>query len=212
MFTVDLLKGQGIPTKSRPEGIAVAAVTFGVPVIVAIVMFGLYLSDSIAITVQKQEIVNYEKKTGGLSDAVELQKSYQSERNAIISSLSEVSSSIGRHTQWSPVLVTVVENMPRSMVLTDLEAKQRSAKRKITREDNTKAEVSVPVRTLRISVSGYPDYDCDRAVRDFADRLRLSTVLGPRLEEIRVSKQDFGKLEDKNAVSYDIDCIFKPEL
>ena len=41
MFDIDLLKGQGIPIRSRPEGVAVAIVTVAVPVIIAIVMFGL---------------------------------------------------------------------------------------------------------------------------------------------------------------------------
>lgn len=214
MFTIDLLKGEGIPIKSRPEGIAVGAVTLAVPVIVAILMFGLYLSDIAAISIQRQEIINYETKTTELSDAVELKKSLEIEKEAISSSLSEVSSSIGRHTQWSPVLAIVAENMPDSMVLTNLEVKRRSVKREVPKKDDPRAKVtiSVPARTLRISVSGDPEYNCDRAVRDFGDRLRFSTAIGPKLETIRVEKQGFGKIGDKSVVSYDIDCVFKPGL
>ncbi|MHC4482321.1 MAG: hypothetical protein ACYSW4_02105 [Planctomycetota bacterium] len=214
MFTIDLLKGEGLPIKRRPEGIAVGAVTLAVPVIIAIVMFGLYLSNIIAISVQKKEIANYESKTDELSDAVELKESLEVEQEAIRSSLSEVASSVGRHTQWSPVLATVVENMPSSMVLTHLEVKQRSVKKEVPKKDDphTKVKITVPVRTLRISVSGRPHHDYDIAVRDFGDRLRSSTVLGPKLEDIRVEKHDFGKLRDKNVVSYDIDCVFKPGL
>ena len=43
MFTIDLLKGQGIPIKSRPTGIAISAAAVAVPVIIAIVMLGFYL-------------------------------------------------------------------------------------------------------------------------------------------------------------------------
>jgi len=213
MFTIDLLKGQGIPAKSRPEGIAIAAATLAVPVIIAIVMFGLYLRNKIIISVQKQAIANYETKIGGLSDAVELQKSFENEKNAISGCLSEASASLGRHTQWSPVLATLVKNMPDSVVMTELEVKQSSVKRKVPKKDDPKKmiDISVPVRTLRINVCGSPQSDCDKAVRDFRERLRSSTLLGPKLENIRVS-QRLGTLESREVVSYQIECIFKPGL
>ena len=213
MFTIDLLKGQGVPAKSRPEGIAIAATALAVPIIIAIVMFGLYLRNKIIISIQKQTIVNYETKIDELSDAVELQKSFESEKNAVSSCLSEISTSIGRHTQWSPVLTALVKNMPDSVVLTDLEVKQSSVKRKVPKKDDPKKmiDISVPVRTLRINVCGNPQSDCDKAVRDFRDRLRSSALLGPKLENIRVSQRS-GTLESRDVVSYQIECIFKPGL
>ncbi len=60
MFTIDLLKGQGVPMKSSPVGIAIAAVTVVVPLIVAIVMFGFYLSDKTTTLVKKQEIARFQ--------------------------------------------------------------------------------------------------------------------------------------------------------
>jgi len=213
MFTIDLLKGQGLPAKSRPEGIAIAATTLAVPVIIAIVMFGFYLRNKIIISIQKQEIVNYETKIVELSDAVELQKSFENEKNAVSSCLSEVSTFISRHTQWSPVLTTLVKNMPDSVVLTELNVKQSSVKRKVPKKDDPKKmiDISIPVRTLQMNVCGSPQSNCDKAVRDFRERLRSSAFLGPKLENIRVS-QRFGTLESRDVVFYQIDCIFKPEL
>jgi len=213
MFTIDLLKGQGIPIKSRPKGIVIAVITLAVPIIIAIAILGLYLSNSIAMSIQKQGIINYETKIGGLSDAVELQKSFEKEKAVISSALSEVKSSIGRHTQWTPVLATLVENLPDSLVLTELRVKQNSVKIKVPKKDDPQkmVDISVPVRTLQMSVSGRPGDNCDEAVRDFKDRLRSSALLGPKLEDIRVS-QKFGTLEGRDVISYEIDCIFKPEL
>jgi len=213
MFTIDLLKGEGLPAKSRPEGIAIAATTLAVPVIIAIVMFGLYLRNKIIISIQKQTIVSYETKIDELSDAVELQKSFENEKNAVSNCLSEVSTSISRHTQWSPVLATLVKNMPDSVVLTELGVKRSSVKRKVPKKNDPKKMIviSVPVRTLQINVCGSPQSNCDKAVRDFRDRLRSSAFLGPKLENIRVSQRS-GTLESREVVSYQIDCIFKPEL
>lgn len=213
MFTIDLLKGQCIPPKSRPEGIAVAAVTFAVPIIIAIVMFGFYLSNIINISIQKREVVRYKKKIDQLSDALKMQKSFEKEKNVINSYLTEASSSITRHTQWSPVLMTLVENIPDSVVLTSLEVKQRSVRRKVPKKDDPKTmtNISIPVRTLHISVCGSPQTNCDKAVRDFGGRLRSSALLGPKLEDIKVS-QGFDILQNQDVVSYKIDCVFKPGL
>jgi Tfp pilus assembly protein PilN len=148
-----------------------------------------------------------------LSEAAELQKSFEREKNAINGCLSDVSSAIGKHTQWSDILVTMVKNMPDSMVLTNLEAKERSVKRKVPQKGDPgkMVSISVPVRTLQMSISGSSRYDCDKAVRDFRDRLRFSTLLGPKLEDIRVSQKS-DTLDGRDVISYEIDCIFKPQL
>jgi hypothetical protein len=213
MFTIDLLKGQGIPVKSRPEGIVIAAVTFAVPIIVAITMFGFYLSNIINISIQKQEIIRREAEIDKLSDAVELQKSFEKEKGIMNSCLSEVATSIGSYTQWSPILATLVENMPDSVVLTRLEVKQHSVKRKVPQKNDpqTKIDINVPAKILQIHVCGSPQSNCDKAIRDFRDRLRFSSFLGPKLEDIRVS-QNVDTLDNNNVVSYEIDCIFKPTL
>ncbi len=103
--------------------------------------------------------------------------------------------------------------MPDSVVLTDLEVKLGSVKRKVPKKDDPKImiDISVPVRTLQINVCGSPQSNCDKAVRGFRERLRSSTLLGPKLENIRVS-QRFGTLQEQDVVSYQIDCIFKPGL
>lgn len=213
MFTIDLLKGQGIPVKSRPENAAIVATIFAVPVIIAIVMFGYYLRTRIVISIQKQRIINYGAKINELSDAVNLKRTFEKEKNIIDNSLAEVKFVIGRHVQWSPILVTLVENIPTSVVLTELEVKQSAVKRKIPQKSDPKKmiDIKVPKRTLQISVSGSPSSDCDKAVKDFRNRLRSSALLEPKLEAIRVS-QGVGTLEKREMISYQIDCIFEPAL
>jgi Tfp pilus assembly protein PilN len=213
MFTIDLLKGQGIPIKSGPWGLVIAAMAFVVPIFVAMVMLGFYLVDRIVISEKKQAIVNYERYINKLSDAVKLQESFEKEKNNINSCLSEALSSAGKHTQWSPILATVVENMPDSMVLTRIEVKQRSANKKVPQKDdpNKMIDVGVPASTLQMSVSGRSQANNDKAVKDFKDRLRLSALLAPKLEDIIVSQKS-DTFEGQDVVSYEIDCIFKPEL
>jgi len=213
MFTIDLLKGEGIPVKSGPGGITIAVVALVVPIVIAIVMFGLYLSNIINISVQKQEIVRYEKQIDELSDALEMQKSFEEKKTIYSNSLSEVSSSIGKHIQWSPILAVLQKSMPDSMVLTKLEVKQDFVRKKVPQKKDPKKMnvISIPVRTLRIGVCGSSQSNSDIAIRNFRYRLRSSTLLGPKLKDIKVS-QGFDTFERQDVISYEIDCVFKPEL
>jgi len=208
-----LLKGRGIPTKSRPQRIALVAVTFAVPAVVAIVMLSSYLSTGIAISVKERAIANFEAGIGRLAGATSSQKSLEEKRNVINGCLSEVSTSIGRHAQWSPVLLTLVENMPDLVVLTGLEVTQDFIEKKVPKKDNPEetTKVSIPVRKLQMSVSSNTRYGCDEAVWAFRDRLRSSTALGPRLQDILIARKE-NKLRDRSVVSYEIDCVFKPGL
>jgi Tfp pilus assembly protein PilN len=213
MFTIDLLKGQGIPMKSRPGGIAISAVAVAAPVIIAIVMLGIYLHKKIIISVNKQDIARQEAEIDKLSDLIKQLEGLEKEKAACGECLSEVKSSTGRYAQWSPVLATVVENMPGSVMLTGLEVKQHSIKRKVPKKEDPKktVDIDVPVRTLTMSVCASAQSDGDKAVRDFQARLRSSAFLGPKLENITVS-QEAGTLDKQDVVIYEINCIFKPGL
>ena len=213
MFTIDLLKGEGVPGKGRPEGVVIAVGTFTVPIIVAVTMFGLYLNNSIAMSIQKRDTVKYAKKTDTLSEAVKLRESLEKERTALSNSLLEVASSVNRHTQWSPVLATLVKHIPDSMVLTNLEVEQEIKRKKVPSKDDPKkmTDVWIPARTLQMNICGSSQSYCDMAVKDFKDRLWKSTVLGPRLEKIRVS-QESNVIDGHPVVCYQIDCVFKPGL
>ena len=213
MFKIDLLKGQGLPLKSSPGGIAIVAVTIAVPLYVLIIMFSFYVNDITYMSIREQEIVRCQSGIDKLADAVKLHESLEKEKILYGACLSEVKSSIGKYVQWSPVLVTLVENMPNSVMLTELEVRQDSVRRKVPKPDNPQEmiESSVPVNILRMSISGGPQYDCNKEVRDFQDRLQSSAFLGPKLENIVVSRES-ETLKGRDVASYEIDCVFKPRL
>jgi Tfp pilus assembly protein PilN len=209
MFTIDLLQGQGRPVRTKPQGVAIFVATFTVPALVAILMGGYYVRNQVVISILKQNIAGFNAQTQRLGEDIKLKESGEREKLAVSSCLADVTASIHRHTQWSTVLVALVENLPDSVVLTSIEVKQKWEKRKTAA---AKDDTSVPVRTLKMRVSGNPSYDCDREVKKFRDRLRASEVLGPRLEDIVIASQGQDKLDDLDVVAYDIECVFKPGL
>jgi Tfp pilus assembly protein PilN len=213
MLTIDLLKGRGIPVRSNPDNIATMMVMLEIPVIVTIMMLGYYLHSDVVISIREQKIVNYERKIEKLSEAAALQEAVTNEKETIDSCLSEVAATINKHTQWTPVLIEIVENIPDSILLTGIDIKQGSVKKKVPSRDGNggDVEVVVPVGILRINVREKSGFNHEQSIRDFEDSLRSSAVLGPQLDNINVS-QGVDTLKGQDVVSYQIDCAFKPRL
>jgi len=211
MFTIDLLNGQAIPLKSKPGSLAIIVISVAMPVAVAAGMLSFYQRNKIVMSVKKQEIAECQVEIDKLSDAVELQNALEKKKTAYSVCLSEVKSSLNRHTQWSPVLTTLMENIPDSVVLNTLAVEHDTVKKKVPKEDDPKkmVDIDVLVRILRLSVSGGHKSNCDEAVRDFRDRIQASVFLGPRLEKIGVSQKSETR-DGQDVVSYEISCVLKP--
>lgn len=213
MFTIDLLNGQGMPLKTRPGGVVIIAVTAVLPVLLAIGTLGFYLNNKVLLSLKNREIAQSEARIDTFSGALEQREALMRKKTAYSTCLSEIRSSIKNYTQWSPILTTVVEHMPESVVLTSLEVKRNSTKIKIPNKEDPKEtkEIEVPVRLLRLSVRGGPQCNCDEAVRDFQDHLRTSALLGPKLETIRISRNS-ETIDKQDVFSYEITCVFKPSM
>jgi Tfp pilus assembly protein PilN len=213
MFTIDLLKGEGRPVRTKPQGVAIFVATFAVPVLVALIMGGFYTRNKVVISVQKQNINSLDIQIKRLSDAIKFKESSEKEKASITGCLTDVASAINRHTQWSTTLMTLLENLPDSVVVSSLDVKRSFVKCKATADAaGRKINPNVSVRTLRIKVSGNPSSNCDLEVRDFRDRLKASKELGPKLEDVVVASQGHEVVDGSDLVTYDIDCIFKPGL
>jgi hypothetical protein len=221
MFTIDLLKGQGRPVRTRPQGVAIFVATFAVPMLVVFLMFGYYYRNKVIISIHEQNIASYTSQTERLSDALKLKKSWENEKTNLGNCMADVAAIINKHTQWSPILVSLVENLPESVVLNSLEVKQTSVKKKAAVDGSMIAEkdkkdktvdISVTVRTLKMRLCGNPNSDFDREIKAFRDRLLASNAIGTKLEDVVITSQTNETMDGRDVVSYDIDCIFKPGI
>ncbi len=220
MFTIDLLKGQGRPIRTRPKGIAIFVATFVVPMLVAILMASYYYNNKVVISINKQNIANYTTQIGRLADTLKLKESWDRDKANLSNCLSDVANSVKTHTQWSPILVSLVQNLPDSAILNSLEVRQTSIKKAaaggsaIAGKDNKDktGDVSITVRTLKMRLCGNPNSDFDREIKVFRDRLLASNVIGTKLEDVVIASQTNGNMDGRDVVSYDIDCIFKPGI
>lgn len=216
MYAIDLLGGEGVPIRSRPGCIAFACLLIVVPLIVGIVIVGVYLDRQVTVSIQSQQLARLEGVLGTLAEAVAVKRSLQEQQATATDLLEDIQTALDSYWpsgQWSPALAAVTESLPETLVLTKLEARQEFVTRKVPSKANPKTtvETSVPVRSLGIGVCGYDQDGSYRAVRQLQDRLRASAVLGPRLDAVTVS-QESGTLGGEEVVRYELNCTFKPEI
>jgi Tfp pilus assembly protein PilN len=213
MYTIDLLKAEGIPIRSRPSGIAFASLVILVPLLLGILIVGTYLDHRVTLSIQTDELARVEKVLGTLSEALEKKRALEEQKAAASGVLVDVNTALSRQMQWSPVLTTLAANMPDALVLTRLEARQEYVWHKVPAKDDPKTtiEISVPQRSLTIDVCGYDRDKTSLAVRDLQERLRSSAAMGPRLSQMTVS-QESATLDGEHVVNYELNCAFGPSL
>lgn len=213
MLTIDLLKGHGVPIRSNPDKIALISVALAIPTVIAIVMFGYYLKNNVIISIQQQRMLNYEKSINNMSQAQGLLQAYEKEKKYTDGCLSEVWQNIIKHAQWTPILVEIVKIMPDSILLKGIDIKQDTVKKTVPSKNagGGDVEISIPIKTLRISVCEKSGLEHGRSIRNFQDSLRSSAVFASILDNITVS-QGIDTFKGQDVVSYQINCSFKPKL
>ena len=70
MYTIDLLKGHGIPIRSRRGGLLIIIATVAVPLIIAMVMYSQYLLNNIDINRMEISLKDRDKKIVQMADSV----------------------------------------------------------------------------------------------------------------------------------------------
>jgi len=213
MYTVDLLKGEGVPIRCRPGGIAFACLLVVVPFLIGLGTVSYYLDGRVVVTIHKQQLNRLTTTIQTLSEAVQMREALERKKVRTAGLLSEVHAALDGKVQWSPILAALVENLSDTLVLTKLEARYNNVVCKVpAKSDPTmKIDMSVQVRELAIGVCGRDKQSSAEAVRKFQESLRSLPTLGPRLDTVTVS-QSATTLDGEAGVLYELNCVFKPVI
>lgn len=213
MHKIDLLKGQGIPAKTTTGGIIILTMTVIVPLLVAVGMLDWYLQTKIDIEVMQQRIVTGNETISRYKPDLKLKKSLDRQITLLNRQLLEVSNCLDTFIQWSPILMTLSENMPSKMIMNRL-ATQCASVRRTTRkktDPDKPSIIPVPERKMEMNISGSKPGSYDTIVQGYQERLNLSPALKPKLKDIIPSKEASAIGIDQTE-SYIMNIIFKSEL
>lgn len=214
MHKIDLLKGQGIPAKTTTGGIIVLTLIVIIPFFCAAGILDWYLQTKIDIELMQQRIVTGKEAISLHEPDLKLKKSLEQKIALLNNQLSEVSGCIDTFIQWSPVMVTLSENMPSKMIISKLSTQNTNVRRATTRkrnnDPNKPANIPIPERTMVMNIRGSKTGGYDTMVQGYQERLNLSPSLKPILKNIVPSKEA-GTMGTDQIESYIMNIIFKSE-
>jgi Tfp pilus assembly protein PilN len=214
MYTIDLLKGQGIPIKHRRGGSLFLFVTFVVPLIAVSLLYFNYVMNRTTILIDQSKIEILDKNIAKLKPALEAKALVEAQCADMRVCLGDTTKVVGRNQQWSDVLLTMVEEMPPAMLLSKLDVRVNATTKQVPdRSDPNKLRTAAQTqRTLQISLMGDRRVDNIESVRSFIESLREAPVFAQRVDDIRLVGQEVDKLRDREMMRYDIDCVFKAHM
>jgi hypothetical protein len=214
MYTIDLLKGHGVPIRSRRGGLLIIITTVAVPLIVAMAMYTQYLLNDININGMENSLKDRDKTIAQMAGSVKALASLEQRSVMMQDCLADVSTAIWRNVQWSPILRLIVENMPATTQLNKLDVSLVQISKQVPDKTDPKRLVNVPYasRTLRISLHDFSKSDNGEKVHIFIGTLKKSDLLAGKVEDIRIAAQEREKLQGVEVTRYDIDCVFRPQM
>ena len=211
MFTIDLLKGKGVPERLKPVTVVLGSVPFVVPVLVAVVLICLYGATAVRVASAQTEITSLDEQIFEYLPEVKFAREINAGISCTNKDLNEVAIAIKQFCQFTGVLETLCEELPDSILFKDIRITGVEDKVKIPdpKDSSKKVESHFMKRTMRISVCGIPSRRTDVAVHGYIKRLQKSEALGSLIERIGIVSEEDCKLDDKTVTLYGIECKFK---
>jgi hypothetical protein len=205
MFTIDLLKGQNIPSRHGPKVIAFLLSAFILPFVLIIILLCSYFSGHAEMQINRNALANCEKKIAEFSDIQKQLESIASQSQYMNACLSEVSVGVVDHMQWSQTLAAIAQNLPNGVTINKLQVNREKVKDQTSKKDFYKY-------ILQIGVNGSPNQSVNDSIQLFINQLGSCPLLKSKVENIQLASQQLQSVKGKDLVFYEINCFLREKL
>jgi hypothetical protein len=211
MYTIDLLKGSGLPAKSSINNAIAAGLMFSIPVIIFIMMTGAYAQSKIIINSHTQTLDNYQHRFAGLKYYLAQEELIQERYRSINSCLDEVNDLLDQNMQWSGILAMVEQSLPQSLIIDRMEVKIKNSKKSVPQRSDSEKTIKIPVydRSLNLKLHCGSQINSDSAVRKFQTDLVQAALAKTLIGDVAISSRKPSKINGINVTSYEMNCTFR---
>ena len=129
----------------------------------------------------------------------------------IQASLVEVNSTLRRYVQWSSMLLAINNSLPDGLAVNKLDVAVRNVRRLVSQKGNPdkKVNISVPARTLALSLLSDVDDNGDAAIQQFQKKLLGTEPFKKHVREIVIALREPDNVNDSEVIRYELNCILK---
>ncbi|MHC5083049.1 MAG: hypothetical protein ACYTET_03820 [Planctomycetota bacterium] len=209
MFSIDLLKGKGLPRQSDLKGTLLKAVPLIIPLIAVAALAASYQQDYVKLKSQQTQLKQNQSQIQLNQPAM---KQY-SQINRQISDhrkvLKDVAKAMSYRIQVTDLLVEMVGILPVDIVVSEMNFGRQTRTEKVKNEE-TGQEVKFLVidRVLTLVLCRANQADGNQAVQEYMEQLNSSERLSEFFDDFRLAARRQGQIDEESVTYYEIECVF----
>jgi hypothetical protein len=212
MFTIDLLKGKGLPAKSRPIVVAIAAVPLVIPLMATAVMAVCCFQNHTMIQTRQHIIEDSQRKAAIFIDDLKHLKTANKHIAVAEQRLNDINKVLGHRIQTTPFLVQLITILPDNLTITKIDlARTEQRKKEFNKKTGTDEYVLCIQRKLKLVVGGIANLDTDQSAEQYVQSLRNAQSLSGWFNDIQIVSRSNGSLDEQNCAFYEIECNLKEQ-
>lgn len=218
MFTIDFLKNQGLPEKSRLFEVGLIAGIMAASLLVFCLIGIQCFNNNSDLRSKQKALAQCESMLQKASGEGSLKSRIEKNLKIYDECYVEIAGSIGRYVQWTPVLQEFVGSLPPSMLLNELSVIRTVSKKKITSTIDPKKKVDIEIinRTLKSDVYDFMPETQGSAIENYLGRLRSSQSLKGVLDGAYIVQSSDAEYKNsdgtsRNVKNHIINCLIKSQ-
>ncbi len=207
MFSIDLLKGKGLPHRSSPKRALMKAVSFLIPIMAVMAWAASYQHDCRLTIEQKAAAEENQSVIEVASKAIKTFQQINSSTADMNRCLDALTAALSYRVQVSDLLVAFVQNLPDEIIIYEVDIDREAVMEKVKNTQKNVMEQHLAVdREMKLTLCGFDSESSDQLVQDYVDRLKQSEMLSTVFADIKPTAQQRGVVDGRSATYYEIEC------
>lgn len=212
MFSIDLLKGKGLPEKVDLKKSTLKALPILIPLLAVTLFASAYQRDRALLQHQQETLTNNRQQLElHTNDVIAFNKMNRTIKG-MEKCLHDISKAMHYRVQVSAVFVELVQTLPESIFVYEMNLDRKAAREKKQLPDSGEVKQQLVVRRkLNLVLCGYDADQSDAAVQEYVSALKLSPLLTDLFTEIKPPARQQGEVDGRAAIYYEIECILREQ-
>lgn len=212
MFSIDLLKGKGLPQTFDVKTSVLKTVLILIPLLAITVFAASYQRDRAMLNNQQQTLKSNQQQIEQYTKDMAEYNRVNAQIKGMEKCLKDISKALSYRIQVSDVLVELVQSLPDSIFIYEIKLDRNAQRIKDQQEDSAEVKQRLVVRRqMQLVVCGYDAEQSDAAVQDYVNKLEQSPLLSEIFVEIKPSARQQGEVDGRPAIYYEIDCVLQEQ-
>lgn len=212
MFSIDLLKGKGLPRQTSLKQVVLKAVPFIIPMVAVSVFAVNVRQDNAELSALRTQVQANQQQIAKHKDEVAAYQKMNGRIKKMKSCLSDISKALNYRIQVSDMTLELVNLLPEDAFIYEMDLNRTAAQERYTEEGSGEQKNRVNVkRILKLTLCSFGTTGNDDAVQAYVNNLRQSPVFTEIVTDVKPSARQQGQVDGRSAVYYEIECTLKEQ-